>query len=342
MSILKVDGIRHNSATSDAITTHSDGTASAKLIDVGGGPLSHRNYFINGNTIIWQRGTSNPNVNNYGCDRWWFANNATRVDRSTTVPDGFAYSMKVTSSGGTTSIGQPIELIDTGRSQFEPNASYTLSFYARTDSGTNDISGTVYYRNSKFSTTNQVNWSPVSQNMGTMTTTFQRFSKTFTAPAAPNVNNTMVAIEFNNTATYYITGIQFERGDTMTAYEHRSTSEELARCQRYCVVYGGSGARHLGTASAYNSTHINLSIHLPVPMRASPSASTVTSGGNWLQSYMGASGNNSNASISVADMDQNHHTIRLYLQNAHSGLSAGQALWIHTLPNAKLILSAEL
>ena len=46
MSTLKVDGIRHNSATSDAITTHSDGTASAKIIDVGGGALSHRNILI--------------------------------------------------------------------------------------------------------------------------------------------------------------------------------------------------------------------------------------------------------------------------------------------------------
>ena len=98
---------------------------------------------------------------------------------------------------------------------------------------------------------------------------------------------------------------------------------------------------HLGTASAYNSTNINLSIHLPVPMRASPSASTVTSGGNWLQAYVGTSGNTSNASISVADMQEDHHTIRLYLQNAHSGLSAGQALWCHTIQNAKLILAAD-
>ena len=46
MSTLRVDAIRHNSATSDAITTHSDGTASAKIIDVGGGPLSNRNLII--------------------------------------------------------------------------------------------------------------------------------------------------------------------------------------------------------------------------------------------------------------------------------------------------------
>ena len=280
MSTLKVDGIRHNSATSDAITMASDGTCTAKLTSVGGGPLSHRNYFINGNTIIWQRGTSNPNVNNYGCDRWWFANGATRVDRSTVVPDGFAYSMKVTSNGSTTSIGQPIELIDTGRSQFEPNATYTLSFYARTDSGTNNISGTVYYRNSKFNNTNQVNWSPVSQNMGTATTTFQRFSKTFTAPAAPNANNTVLAIEFNNTATYYITGMQFERGDTMTAYEHLSFGDELTRCQRYFYRIGGQSRTYQVVGNGFvgqngSTKCAKIIINFPTTMRDRPTLSVI-------------------------------------------------------------------
>ena len=43
MSTLKVDAIRHNSATSDAITTVADGTCTAKLTSVGGGGLSNRN-----------------------------------------------------------------------------------------------------------------------------------------------------------------------------------------------------------------------------------------------------------------------------------------------------------
>ena len=66
MSTLKVDAIRHNSATSDAITTHSDGTASAKIIDVGGGQLSNRNMIINGAMTISQRGTGALTVSNSG------------------------------------------------------------------------------------------------------------------------------------------------------------------------------------------------------------------------------------------------------------------------------------
>ena len=65
MSTLKVDNIRHNSATSDAITTHSDGTASAKIIDVGGGALSHRNIIINGAMNVATYGTSST-ISGYG------------------------------------------------------------------------------------------------------------------------------------------------------------------------------------------------------------------------------------------------------------------------------------
>ena len=55
MSTLKVDNIRHNSATSDAITMASDGTCTAKLTSVGGAQLSHRNMVVNGGMTVSQR-----------------------------------------------------------------------------------------------------------------------------------------------------------------------------------------------------------------------------------------------------------------------------------------------
>ena len=59
MSTLKVDNIRHNSATSDAITMASDGTCTAKLTSINGGSqLSHRNIVINGGMTIAQRAVS--------------------------------------------------------------------------------------------------------------------------------------------------------------------------------------------------------------------------------------------------------------------------------------------
>ena len=70
MSTLKVDNIRHNSATSDAITMASDGTCTAKLTSIGGGGLSHRNLIINGAMTISQRGTSSTTNGYAALDRY--------------------------------------------------------------------------------------------------------------------------------------------------------------------------------------------------------------------------------------------------------------------------------
>ena len=48
MSTVKVGAIRGVSASSDAITVASDGTCTANITSVGGGPLSNRNLSING------------------------------------------------------------------------------------------------------------------------------------------------------------------------------------------------------------------------------------------------------------------------------------------------------
>ena len=54
MSQLKTNAIRHTTATSDAITLASDGTATAKITN----NLSNRNLIINGAMQVFQRGNS--------------------------------------------------------------------------------------------------------------------------------------------------------------------------------------------------------------------------------------------------------------------------------------------
>ena len=242
---------------------------------------NRKNYFINGDCRIWQRGTSNPNVNNYGCDRWWKANGATQMDRSTDVPAynttgalGFSYSMKVTSNGSGSTIGQPIELIDTGVSQFPNGKQYTLSFYAKSDSGTGDLSVVVYYRNTKFSGTNQIDWEPNhAPHVGTMGRGWQRYSFVFTAPAV-NSNNTMVGFELNFNVTAYFTGFQLEDGPQATPFEFTNKAEELALCQRYFFrMKPADNYSSYGMGGAYSSTQAVAFMYFPVPMRVSPSFS---------------------------------------------------------------------
>ena len=66
MSTLKVDGIRSNSASSDAITLASDGTCTANITN----NLSNRNLIINGAMRVAQRGTSSTTSGYGDVDRW--------------------------------------------------------------------------------------------------------------------------------------------------------------------------------------------------------------------------------------------------------------------------------
>jgi hypothetical protein len=112
MSTLKVDAIRHNSATSDAITTSADGTCTAKLTSVGGGQLSHRNKARNGEMKISQRGTTfSPTTSEmYLIDGWMTQHGSggnldCTVTQSTDAPAGFSKSLKITPDSTNTPSG---------------------------------------------------------------------------------------------------------------------------------------------------------------------------------------------------------------------------------------------
>ena len=98
MSTLKVDGIRSNSASSDAITLASDGTCTANITN----NLSNRRLTVNGDMRIAQRGTSFTGVTASGTfpvDRFLFhvgSLGTWTLTQSTDVPtgQGFANSIK--------------------------------------------------------------------------------------------------------------------------------------------------------------------------------------------------------------------------------------------------------
>jgi hypothetical protein len=73
--------------------------------------------------------------------------------------------------------------------------------------------------------------------------------------------------------TFFITGMQLEVGSVATEFEHRSFGEELALCQRYYEVQGGTTLTqfaHLWTGDVTNNQSYYQTVQFSVEKRAAP------------------------------------------------------------------------
>ena len=70
---------------------------------------------------------------------------------------------------------------------------------------------------------------------------------------------------------FFLTGVQCEVGRVATPFEHRSFHDEKQRCYRYCYVISDAA---IGMGAQKASDQIIGSIRYPVPMRATPTATT--------------------------------------------------------------------
>jgi hypothetical protein len=78
-----------------------------------------------------------------------------------------------------------------------------------------------------------------------------------------------------NGATFYITGVQLEKGSTATSFDYRPYGTELALCQRYHVQFNRLAAANtaIGNGIQTTTTSGGAMIPVPVPMRTTPTAS---------------------------------------------------------------------
>jgi hypothetical protein len=75
-----------------------------------------------------------------------------------------------------------------------------------------------------------------------------------------------------NGATFYITGVQLEKGSTATSFDYRPYGTELALCQRYYFRNTPGDNKLFGAGFGREATRVIGTIVFPVPMRTVPSA----------------------------------------------------------------------
>jgi hypothetical protein len=269
-----------------------------------------RNRIINGAMVIDQRATSLIDYG-YATDRWSYnpaaASKAT-VAQSSTAPAGFNNSLLVTSSAAT-SVGatdvyiieQKVEgfnVADLGFGTASASA-VTISFWVRS-SLTGTFGGALgnagpdrsYPFTYTINAANTFEYKTVTiagDTSGTWATTNGAAfrvcfslgcgtSRSGTAGAWTGTSNIFsvtgaTSVVGTSGATFYITGVQLEKGSTATSFDYRPFGTELALCQRYFYLIGfdetnaglGSGFTTGTTAFVYGA--------LPVTMRTRPTLS---------------------------------------------------------------------
>ena len=271
-----------------------------------------KNRIINGDMRIDQRnaGASVTATNSYPVDRFFIQNitdGAFSAQQDTSAPVGFVSSLKFTTTTADATLAttqnitiqhriEGTNVSDLGWGTANAKT-VTLSFWVRS-SLTGTFGGTLVNngldRSHPFTYTISVadTWEYKTATIsgdtsGTWLTTTgigiriyfglgvgTDRSGTAGVWAAANYNSATGATSVVGTsgATFYITGVQLEKGSTATSFDYRDYGRELAMCQRYLPAYsapGGVEAVICGGSCATTTIAAN-TITFPVSARVPP------------------------------------------------------------------------
>jgi hypothetical protein len=271
-----------------------------------------------------------PTNGQYTLDRWTYSlaqASKLTTQQSTTAPTGFASSLLVTSSsayavltGDNFNVLQWIEGYNTADLAWgtASAATITLSFWVRS-SLTGTFGGSIVNNNQNYSypfsyTISAANTfeyktitiaGPTAGTWSNTTTTRNigvwiglgagaSASGTAGAWAATGYYNATGATSVVGTsgATFYITGVQLEKGSTATSFDYRPYGTELALCQRYLPAFRyNTSSTVIPALTQFNSTSTSRGfITFPVPTRVSVTGITISSVSHFiLLSYAGGS-----------------------------------------------------
>lgn len=294
------------------------------------GYYGFKNRIINGAMVIDQRNAGasiTPTNSQYSLDRWQgLLAQASKytLQQSTTAPTGFINSLVATSSSAYTvvagdyfDITQYIEGLNMADFAWgtASAATITISFWVRS-SLTGTFGGSVQnngqtrsypfsYTISTANTFEQKTITIAGDTSGTWLTTNGRgiqfnfslgtgstYSGTAGTWATANYLGTTGAVSVvgTNAATFYITGVQLEKGSTATSFDYRPYGTELMLCQRYYETCFSLGTAPAGGIAGGRVRFLNMSntqtndvtnnILFSVSKRAIPTMTQYASTGN--------------------------------------------------------------
>ena len=183
MSTIKVNKIENTSTTAGGVAIDSSGHVQVDGLQMpSAGALFARNKIINGSMEVAQRGTSSTANGYVSLDRWYVnqSGGSTTFSQETFAAGSELDSLKnyaklaVSTSSDYTSIRQRIEDVRT-----VPAGSITVSFWAKGTAPSGDLS--VFFSQS-FGSGGSTEVDGTPQTV-TLTSTWQRFSLTFTVPS---------------------------------------------------------------------------------------------------------------------------------------------------------------
>jgi len=312
---------------------------------------SASNPVLNSALQIWQRGTSISLTASsgvvYTADRWSTSTNANQActvarqaTGDTTNLPNIQYAMRYQRNSGQTGTGLLLttQSLETINSIPFAGKTITISFYARAGANFSSASSILinYFMTGTGTDQNRQSGAYTGEvtasNNATLTTTWQRFSYTYSVAATATEIATGFAYTPVGTAGtndyFEITGVQIDIGSVALPFRTAGVTyqAELAACQRYyyrwTTANGGSNVAYSNAVFSYASTQAFGTMQFPVTMRTTPTSVETT---GTASNYRVLIGGTATTCSGVPVYDQgNPYTIMMQFPVA-SGLTVGQA-----------------